>query len=160
MKSPITRSGTFSLLLTRGHLHSRVTHEGMVWGNVSRHVLSRIPSVTAHRWRASDSYPVTLANACLLWYVSSGRSSGREQTHTHTYTHMLPIIPKVLHWRSTVFPLSRWAGRTKGHVLLTIWEYTLNKFPFIAFICLSQIWLSMLAALQKHLELHSTSLAV
>lgn len=55
-------------------------------------------------------------------------------THTHTHTKIcictqaLPFISKVLHCRSTLFPLIKWAERTEGRVLVTISEYTLNKF--------------------------------
>lgn len=138
--SPITHlaQGLFFPLLTRGHLDSRVTHEGTMRRKMSLDVLFLGSPLSActHRWRACDSYLVTLADACLLWYASPRGSFGKRTIcptaraaslhcqNTHTYTHTLPIIPGVLHWRSTVFPLSRWAGRTKGHVLLTIWEWT------------------------------------
>lgn len=171
-KSPIAHlaRGLSSLLLTRGQLDSRVTHEGPVWGNVSGRALSRIPSVGAHTGEGS----VTVTSWPWLTPVLSGmyHPAARQEEnnlsngtsglaplpqHTHAHTRMLPIIPRVLHSCSTVFPLSRWAGRTKGHILLTIWKYTLSKFSFIAFIYLRQSSLNMFAIFQKYLELHSAS---
>lgn len=139
-KSPITHlaRGLVFLLLTRGHLISRVTHKGTVWGNVYRHSLSRIPSIGAH----TGEGPVTVTSwpwptpVCSSMYHPAAHQGENDLsnglTPTHTCTCTLPIIPGVLHWYSTLFPLSRWAKRTKEHALLTIWECTLNKFPFIA----------------------------
>lgn len=161
-------SGTF----TRGYMDPRVTHEGVLWGNVSRHALFRIPSAGAHTGKGLvtvTSWPWPMPVCSDMYHrvahleeneLSYSTCSFASTATTHTYKHTLPIILKVLHHCSTMFPLSRWAERTKGHVLLTICEHTLNRFPLIAFIYLRQSWLSVFAVLQKHRELHSASLAV
>lgn len=82
--------------------------------------LSRICSLHAHRWRACDTYLMTLSRACLGWFVSHSCSCGKEQT----VPGQRLILPQTQWQANTHTPFPRWytgedclhqAGGQEGH---------------------------------------------
>lgn len=111
--------GRFSVLLTRGQLHPRVSAGGVVRGE----------RAATHVAFPCEDQLMSLVDACLLWYVTLVKKrkicpvckNGCSATKFMHINHTLPIIGKMFHGCTVVFPLPMWARRRKGH--------TPNNFP-------------------------------